>query len=367
MGFLLAGCLWFLAWFFYLRFYESTDDAYVNGNMINVTSVVHGSPIAFYADNTDFVEEGQVLVMLDDTDYRINYERQLATLASTVLQVRQAYEKVAEASANMQSIQTAYQKARYDFENRKKLIDTRAISNEDFVHARDSFTTAEQNLKAAQSRLEQAQAAVGPSSIENHPQIEAQKAAVRDAYYKLQHCTIRAPATGYIAQRTVEVGQWVTPASFLMAIIPTDYMWVDANYKETQLSNMRVGQEAHVTTDIYGSHVVYKGKVLGIASGTGSVFSLIPPQNATGNWIKIVQRLPVRISLDPDMLKTHPLRLGLSALVDVNTTDIDLPILASEPSKKVISSTKVFSLDMVEVDSRINAIIEQNLKRSSTS
>ncbi len=362
LAFLLAALAWILLWFFYLRFYESTDDAYVNGNMINVTSVISGTPIAFYADDTDLVEEGQVLVQLDDTDYKIRYEKQLANLASTVLQVKQMYEKVSEATANVQSMQATYQKARYDFENRKRLVDSKAISNEDFVHARDDFTNAEQNLLAAQSRLQQALAAVGTQPIAQHPQIEYQKAAVRDAYYKLQHCTIRAPATGYVAQRAVEVGQWVTPQSFMMAIIPTDYMWVDANYKETQLTDMRIGQEAWVTADIYGTSVVYKGKVIGIASGTGSVFSLIPPQNATGNWIKIVQRLPVRISLDPEMLKTHPLRLGLSALVDVGITPTDLPMLASQPSTKTVSSTKVFNLDLSEVDKKIDRIVDENLQ-----
>ncbi len=272
LGILFIGLVWFLAWFFYFQYHEWTDDAYVNGDMINVTPVVAGTPIAFYVDDTDLVEEGQLLVMLDSTDYQINFDRQLAMLASTTLQVKQIYDKIDEAYANVNAQRTGLDQARYDFENRKGLINSKAISNEDFVHARDTLSVSEQRLKQAEAQLQQAMAAAGPTEITKHPSIEAQKNAVREAYYKLKHCAILAPATGYVAQRAVQIGQYVSPQTYLMAIIPANRMWVDANYKETQLTYMRVGQPAKVTVDLYGSDVVYKGIVAGIASGTVASF-----------------------------------------------------------------------------------------------
>lgn len=367
---LLIGLLWFLLWFFNFRFREYTDNAYVNGNMINVTSVVAGTPIAFFADNTNLVEKGQLLVLLDETPFLLTYERELATLATTVLQVAQYFNQVKAAIANVESKRSIFERFRYDLENRRQLIDDKAVSGEDFTHAKDQTRTAEMDLKQAEAQLNVSIDLAGNiidtsgrihKPIEQHPLIEAQKKVIHQAYYNLKHCSILAPYTGYIAQRYVEVGQWITPATYLMAIIPIDYMWIDANFKETQLTQMRIGQPAKVYIDLYGSDVVYEGKVLGIASGTGSVFSLIPPQNATGNWIKIVQRLPVRISVDPKTMKKYPLRLGISSEVYVDITDTDLPMLAQEPSTKVVSATQVFDLNFSEVDEEMDQIIKSNL------
>jgi membrane fusion protein, multidrug efflux system len=265
--------------------------------------------------------------------------------------------------ANVQIRKTEFEKAHYDFQNRSNLVDTRAVSNEDFIHAKDDLETAEHTLKQAEFQLAVARDAAGNTPIEQHPLIEEQKTEIRSAYYNLQHCKIYAPYTGYVAQRMVDVGEWVTPQRNMMAVIPIDYMWVDANYKETELTYMRIGQPADVWFDIYGSSVRYPGKVLGIASGSGSVFSLIPPQNATGNWIKIVQRLPVRISIDPEQMKKYPIRLGISAEVDVNITKQDLPFLAQTPPTKPVSETKVFNLSFEEVNRLIDQIVTDNLKQ----
>lgn len=356
------GIAWALIWFLYWQYYESTDDSYVKGNLVNVTSVIEGAPIAFYADDTDLVEEGQVLVVLDSTDHQINYEKQKADLASTVLQVRQLYHTVKENQVNLENKRTLLSRALYDYENRQKLISSKAITNEDFTHSRDDLTLAELNLKIAEYQLQIALDAAGNTSIENHPLIEVQKANVRNAFYNLKHCTIYAPTTGYVAQRNVEVGQWVKQTTPMMAIIPINYMWVDANFKETQLTYMRIGQRAWVTFDIYGGSEVFDGVVLGIASGTGSVFSLIPPQNATGNWIKIVQRLPVRISIDPEKMKKFPLRLGLSTNVSVDISNTDLPMLAQVNTQNPIAKTRVFDLDFREVEEVIDRIIKDNLR-----
>lgn len=359
-----------LAWLgyyvFYLRFHEYTDDAYANGSLINLQSAIPGSVVAFYADDTDLVKEGQLLVLLDATDYHIAYDRELAALASTVLQVRQLYDTVTVNQANTESKRVAAARAFYDFQNRQNLVNTQAVSNEDFIHSKDELSIAQHDLELAESQLKVALAAAGNTSIEQHPLIEQQKERVRQAYYDLVHCAIYAPATGYVAKRAVNVGMRVTNTTNLMAIIPTDYMWVDANFKETQLTYMRIGQPATVWFDLYGSKVAFKGNVLGIASGTGSVFSIIPPQNATGNWIKIVQRLPVRISLDPDLLQKYPCRLGLSAEVDVNITQQDLPMLATKPTKKPVATTNVFNIDMAKVNAEIERVIKENLNRSKS-
>ncbi len=361
--FLLCGLAWFLYWFLYLQFEEYTDDAYANGNLVTINSAISGSVVAFYADNTDLVKEGQLLVLLDKTEYQVLYEKELAALASTVLQVRQLYDTVSTKQANVQNKRILQSKAKYDYDNRQGLVGSKAVSNEDFIHARDSLRTAELDLKQAEAELQVALDAAGITMIENHPTIEQQSANVRIAYYNLRHCAIYAPTTGYVAQRVVDVGQWVTPTTPLMAVIPIDYMWVDANFKETQLSKMRIGQPAKVWFDIYGSSVEYQGKVLGIASGTGSVFSIIPPQNATGNWIKIVQRLPVRISLDPDTAKKYPPRLGISAEVEVDITNTDLPFLAENPPTKPVATTRVFDLSFKKVDEIIDKIIKENLEK----
>jgi len=358
----ISGLIWACLWFFYFQFYESTDDAYSNGNMININSAIQGSVIAFYADDTDLVVEGQLLALLDPTDYLVEYEKSLAALASSVLQVRQLYDTVHVNRATVDSKRVALSKARYDFKNRAKLIDSKAVSNEDYTHAKDTLDIAVLELKQAEAQLQVSIDAAGNSPVEDHPIIQEHKSAVRQAYYYLRHCSIYAPAKGYIAQRNVNVGQWVTPNTALMAVIPTDYVWVDANFKETQLPHMRVGQPAKVTFDLYGTSVEYIGEVLGIASGSGSVFSLIPPQNATGNWIKIVQRLPVRISLDAETVKKYPVRLGISAEVRVDITDRNLPMLTQIPPKRAIGTTDVFDVQLEEADKIIDVIIKSQLK-----
>jgi membrane fusion protein, multidrug efflux system len=303
---IVVGGVWLAYWFFYLQYHQHTDDAYANGSKININSAITGTVIAFYADDTDLVEEGQLLIQLDPTDYQMKYEKELASLANVTLQVRQLYDNILVSMANRESKKALLDKAQFDYDNRKQLIQTHAVTNEDFIHSKDDLLVAQLAHKQAEYQLQMAIDAVGEATPDKHPMIEQQKGNIRTAYYDLTHCSIYAPTTGYVAQRVVNVGESVSKLRNLMAIIPIDYVWVDANFKETQLTYMRIGQPATVYFDLYGSSVKYEGKVLGIASGSGSVFSLIPPQNATGNWIKIVQRLPVRISLDPKTVKDYP-------------------------------------------------------------
>lgn len=356
---------WLGLWFFYFQYHEKTDDAYANGNLIPINSAISGSLTAFFADDTDYVQEGQLLATLDCTEYQITYEKELATLSATTLEVIKLYDQVDVYRATVTAKQSALAQAQYDYANRLHLVDSGAISNEDFVHSKDTLLMNEAELKQAESQLQVSLDAMGTTPLEKHPLIEEQKARVRAAYIHLQHCAIYAPATGYIAKRSAEVGQWVTPATSLMVVIPTNYVWVDANFKETQLRYMRIGQPARVWFDLYGSKIKYEGEVLGIASGTGSVFSLIPPQNATGNWIKIVQRLPVRISLNSDTVKQYPIRIGISAEVDVNITEKDLPMLSTTSFFKPIGITNVFDIPLNEIDQIMDTMI-QELKTAST-
>jgi membrane fusion protein, multidrug efflux system len=361
--FIFIGLVWFFVWFFYYRYYQYTDDSYVNGNMININSAISGNVIAFCADDTDLVVQGQELVVLDATKYQVDYDKELAFLASTVLEVRQLYDDVHVNEMNVEIKKIAFSKSRYDHDNRSALVSSQAVSNEDFIHSKDDLSMAEYQLKQAEDQLQMAKDAAGNTPLVTHPKIEHQKNNVREAYYNLKHCRVYAPATGYVAQRNVNVGQWVNPTTNMMVVIPIDYIWVDANYKETQLTDMRIGQPVEVWLDIYGSKAKYSGKVLGIASGSGSVFSLIPPQNATGNWIKIVQRLPVRVSLDPETLKKFPPRLGLSAEVNVDISNLNLPLLAKVPASKPVANTNVYDLDFSEVNQKIEQVIQENLNK----
>lgn len=360
---LLAGLIWFLLWFFHFRFQEYTDDAYANGNMINITSVVSGMPIAFFADNTDLVVKGQLLVQLDKTPYEITYHKELENLHAIILQVNQLYDNMLANKANIERLQTTVSKARFDYENRKGLVNESAVSVEDYTHTKDDLSIAEASLNQAKAQLKASIDALGKTPLHQHPLIETQKNVVRTAYYNLYHCDIYAPVTGYVAQRSVQPGQGVKTDTFMMAIIPTEGMWVDANFKETQLTKMRIGQPAIVTVDLYGSSLEFRGEVAGIASGTGSVFSLIPPQNATGNWIKIVQRLPVRIYLDKEQMEEFPLRLGLSTQVYVDISNTDLPSLAQKPTERPVLTTNVFQLNLDELNEKLDKIVNDNITK----
>lgn len=357
----LIGIGWYLLWLFYLQFYEFTDDAYVNGNRVNLRSVIAGTPIAFYADDTDLVLEGQLLVSLDPTVHQVAFDKQLAQLAQVVLKVREIYDNVPVKQAKVENQKVKASKARYDYENRKQLVGTSAISEEDYTHSQDDLKLAESTLEEMEGELKAAMSLRGPTSIEEHPMIKAQKEAVREAFFNLAHCSIYSPCKGYVGKRAVEIGQWITPTTSLMAIIPLDGMWVDANFKEIQLTQMRMGQPAEVWFDVFGSGVKFKGHVIGIGFGTGSVFSLIPPQNATGNWIKIVQRVPVRIGIEADDVQKYPLRLGLSANVYVDLKDQDLPWQAKEPLNKVVAATDAFTLKFAKLERKMNEIIQKFL------
>ena len=254
--------------------------------------------------------------------------------------------------------QSDLSKAQDDLRRRLSTGMTGAVSDEEISHARDAVRSAQAALDAARQQLGANRALTANTSVEKHPDVMASAAHVRDAYLAYARTTLPAPVTGYIAQRTVQVGQRVSPGTPLMSVVPLEQVWVDANFKEWQLRHIRVGQPVDLTADVYGSTVVYHGKVVGFTPGTGSALALLPAQNATGNWIKVVQRLPARIEIPPAELEKHPLRVGLSMNVDVDVKDPDGAQLGTgSPSTY---ETDVFAKYGDDADAAIARIIAEN-------
>jgi membrane fusion protein (multidrug efflux system) len=316
-------------WFFDGRYFESTDDGYVNGDVVQVTSEVPGTVLSLNVDDTQLVNEGQTLLQLDPADARIAEQNAEADLARAVRQVRGLFAQGQELRAQIAQREQAARTADDDLKRRGTLIEDGAISAEELSHARDAVTTTRANVAAAHEQLSQTVAQIDGTTIANHPQVMAAAAAVRNAALALHRTELESPVSGVVAKRSVQVGQRVAAGTPLLAVVPLENVWVDANFKEVQLERMRTGQPVTVRTDLYGRQVTYRGRVAGIAAGSGNAFALLPSQNASGNWIKIVQRVPVRILLDENELKAHPLRIGLSTTVRVDLHDASGPPMAT--------------------------------------
>ncbi|CAM2144413.1 multidrug efflux pump membrane fusion protein EmrA [Pararobbsia alpina] len=350
-------------YFTYARYHEDTDDAYVNGNVVQITPQVVGTVVAVNADDTQTVQIGQPVVVLDAADSKIALQNAEATLAQTVRQVRTLYVNNNAYQADVQQRQADLARAQDDLKRRLAVAQTGAVSLEEISHAKDSVKVAQAALIASEQNLASNRALTERTTIAGHPNVMAAASKVRDAYLNFARNTLPAPVTGYVAKRSVQVGQRVSPGTPLMAVVPLNGVWVDANFKEVQLKNMRIGQPAELTADVYGSSVVYHGKVVGFSAGTGSAFSLLPAQNATGNWIKVVQRLPVRIELDPKELEAHPLRIGLSMQVNVDVKGSNGSQLGN--AKNTVYETDVFAKYGEQADQEIARIIAENTGSTS--
>jgi len=319
-GVVLVGVIAYaLYYFLYAAHFESTDDAYVGGDVVAITSRENGTILALHADNTEGVRRGELLIEIEPIKAQVAMDAAVADLARTVRGVRTDFSKVSQARAQLNAAQIALGQARADYGRRASAGN--AVSAEELAHAREGVSGAQANVAVAQSSLAQALSSVQGTSSATNPDVLAAIARLRSAAIVLQHMHLYAPVDGVVAQRTAQIGQQIAPGTPLMAVVPLQSVWVDANFKEGQLEDMRIGQPAEVTADIYGSSVTYHGRIVGLGAGSGSAFALLPPQNASGNWIKIVQRVPVRIALDPKELRDHPLRLGLSVSVSVNIAD----------------------------------------------
>jgi membrane fusion protein, multidrug efflux system len=360
------------------RFYEHTDDAYVAANIVMVTPQVSGTVRAVKVRETEHVKVGQELVALDEADTRIALEAAESELARTVREIRTVYANNDTLAADISVHQAEYarasadvDKAKDDLVTRQALVSTGAVGKEELKHAEAALNAAQAaqaaaraGIGAANERLAANRTLTDGTSIDQHPSVARAAARVRETYLAWSRTKIRAPISGDVAKRAVQVGQRIQPGNNLLSLVPLDKVWVDANFKEAQLRNMRIGQPVKLTADIYGGKLDYHGKIVGFGAGTGSAFALLPAQNATGNWIKIVQRIPVRIDLDPSDLAAHPLRVGLSMQVEVEVRNTDGPQLNPTANAEHVSSTDIFDDQDNAAEQRITEIIASNSGRT---
>ena len=354
------AALVFLWWLLYARFYESTDDAYVAGDLVNVTPQVYGTVIAIGADETDRVRAGEELVRLDATDARVALLAAEQQLARTVRQTRTVFANRDQLSAVVAERRDDLARAQSDFDRRKNLTASGAVSTEELGHARDTLNAARNALDAAQKNLAASVALVGRTGVADNPDVQATATQVESAWLALKRTSVRAPVTGYVAKRQVQLGERIQPGEPLMSSVPLERVRVEANFKEVQLRHMRIGQPVRIVSDLYGRHVEYHGTVAGLGLGTGAAFALLPAQNATGNWIKVVQRVPVRIAFEPAELERHPLRIGLSTEATVDVHDDRGPQLAQQPRGEPVLATNAYEMDRSEIRARIAEIIRDN-------
>ena len=347
-------------WYFFIKGFEETEDAYVSGNQVMVSAQVAGNISKINVDNMDPVQAGDVLLELDDTNAKLSFEQAKSNLANAVRQVSQLNYTVKQLKSAVRANEITLAQAQGNLNRRVQLVKDGAIDKESFQHAKEAVELAKANLTTSQNQLGANQALLLDGPLSEQPQIQSAVSNLKQAWLNLERTKIRSPIKGYVARRNAQVGQAVSVGGALMAVVTTDQMWLDANFKETQLTHMRIGQPAEIHFDLYGKDKTFNGKVVGIEMGTGSAFSLLPAQNATGNWIKVVQRVPVRIQLDPQQLAENPLRIGLSATVKVNVTDSQGETLRDQAPATPLYSTNVLQYDESAVNNLIESITRDN-------
>jgi membrane fusion protein, multidrug efflux system len=348
-------------WLFFWRHREYTDDAYVEGNLVVITPLQSGFVKSILTDDTYWVEKGQLLVELDETNAKIAFQKAKEQLAETVREVCQSFHSVFAYQAEIQSRKAEFIKAAQDYEHRLHVIEAGGVSIEDFEHAEAALRSTFFLLQMTEVLYEKALAFVRGTTLLNHPMVLAASDSARQAWVNLYRCKIYAPVEGLIAQRKIQVGMWTDSGYPMMAVIPLDQIWINANFKETQMKRMRIGQTVKITSDLYGRDTVFHGKIVGLPGGAGNAFSLLPPQNLSGNWIKIVQRLPVRVGLDPEELRLHPLRVGLSMEATVDLRDQEGLLVPESSAGSPHYKTPIFELEEQGDEKWIKDIILSNV------
>jgi membrane fusion protein (multidrug efflux system) len=357
--------------------FEKTDNAYVQGNVVQITPQIGGTVIAIMADDTDFVKAGQLLVKLDPADAGVALQQAEADLAQSVRQVRTLYAnngalaaQVTLRAADVARAQDSVARAADDLSRRQALVVNGAVSREELQHAQSQFNAARSTLAgaeaaviAAREQLSSNQALTEGTSVQAHPSVQAAAARLREAWLASQRLSIAAPVDGHVARRTVQLGQRVAAGAPLMSVVPLRQLWVDANFKEVQLRKIRIGQPVRLVADVYGSKVEYRGTVAGLGAGTGAAFALLPAQNATGNWIKVVQRVPVRVALDPEQLASHPLRVGLTMDARVDVSRQDGKMLSDGPRADQDMRTQALNTADSGAEAAVRRVIAANLAR----
>lgn len=346
-------------WYLFLKDKESTDDAYTNGNQVMISTQISGRIASVDVVNTDYVKAGTLLFSLENSDEKLALERAESVLASAVRDINQLNYQRKQLDSLVKVKEVALSQAQDDLQRREKIRLSGGISQEALQHSVDAEKIALNDYNATKEQLASVQALLLDEPVAEQPTVKQAITAVRTAWINLQRTKIYAPVDGYVARRSAQVGGLATPGIPLLAVIPTKEIWVDANYKETQLGDMRIGQPATVHFDMYGSDVTFNGRVMGIEAGTGSAFSLLPAQNATGNWIKVVQRVPVRIALEQKQIDKYPLLIGLSATVEINT--------ANKEGKSIVKTEReqpqpriALPYNEAEINKAIANIIQQN-------
>ena len=369
-----AGIAYGAYWALVLNHFESTDNAYVQGNVVQLTPQIGGTVVAINADDTDHVKAGQVLVKLDPADAQVALDQAEAQLAQTVREVRTLYAnnsmlkaQIAAREADLARARSDQARAQDDVSRRQPLVATGAVGKEEFNHSTASLSAAKSGVVAAQSavvaareQLSSNQTLTDGTAVEQHPNVLRASARVREAYLAMRRADLLSPVDGFVAKRSVQLGQRVQAGAPLMSVIALNQLWVEANFKESQLKNLRIGQPVTLQADVYGKKVEYAGQIEGLGAGTGAAFALLPAQNATGNWIKVVQRVPVRITLDAKELQQHPLRVGLSMDAKVDISRVDGAMLADGSRVSTIAQTGVFHDNNSAADAEVHKIIAAN-------
>jgi membrane fusion protein, multidrug efflux system len=343
------------------RYHVTTQDAYVNGDLIRLAPQVSGTVIDIAADETQYVQQGQLIVRLDAHDADVSLAQAKANLAQTVRDVAQLFDQERQAEAQVAAQQAQVKLADQTLARDRRLVGAHGVSQQDIEHDEESQHNTQAGERQAEAALASARAAIAGTRPETHPRVLLAEANLRSAWLSKVRTQVLAPVSGFIARRTVQLGQQVNPGTDMLALAPLQSVWIDANLKETQLQQVRIGQPVSVKTDIYGSGYRYHGRVLGLTSGTGAALAVLPPENATGNWIKIVQRLPVRIGLDPAELRDHPLFLGLSTTVDIDVPDTSGASLSQQPAWAAAMRTNVYASQDAGVEDEIRRLVKENL------
>ena len=357
---LIIGIACALYWFFFLKDFEETEDAYVGGNQVMVSSQVAGNVAKINADNMDKVHAGDILVELDDMNTKLSFEQAKSNLANAVRQVEQLGFTVQQLQSAVHANEISLSQAQGNLARRVQLEKMGAIDKESFQHAKEAVELSKVNLNSSRNQLAANQALLSNVPLRQQPQIQNAMSSLKQAWLNLQRTKIRSPIDGYVARRNAQVGQAVSVGGALMAVVSNEQMWLEANFKETQLTNMRIGQPVKIHFDLYGKNKEFDGVINGIEMGTGNAFSLLPSQNATGNWIKVVQRVPVRIKLDLQQFAETPLRIGLSATAKVRIADSSGPMLREKSEPKTLFATDTLKYDESAVEDLIESIIQQN-------
>lgn len=352
----LVGALWFE----HFRQHETTEDAYVNGNAVQVTSQIGGTVTDINADDTDHVNAGMSLVKLNPVDQEVQFERAKAMLARATRAARSQYYQVQQLQAEVEQRQNDVRKALDDVARRNQVIPSGAVSREELTHAQEVLNNAKAALEASRQAMAEKSALVDNTTLRTNPDVLVAASNLRDAYVALARTTIVSPVDGMVTKRNVQVGQRINPGMPMMSVVPLNALWVNANFKESQLEHLRIGQPVELTADVYRSAVTYHGTIVGIDAGTGSAFALLPAQNATGNWIKVTQRVPVRIAMDPNEIARNPLRIGLSMQVSVDTRDRNGQAVRRDVAPDTIYRTRVFENELADADALVESIIRAN-------